>query len=34
MKIRTVGADMFYADRQTDGPDEASTDFSQFCDRV
>jgi hypothetical protein len=38
MKIRPVGAELFYADgqtdRQTDRRDEASSPFSQFCERA
>ena len=32
MKIRLVGAELFHADRQTDGNDEASSRFSKFCE--
>ena len=32
MKIRRVGAELFHADRQTDGHDEANSRFSQFCE--
>ena len=32
MKIRTVGAELFPADGRTDGHDEASGTFSQFCE--
>jgi hypothetical protein len=31
MKIRTVGAELFYAEGQTDRYEEANTHFSQFC---
>jgi hypothetical protein len=34
MKIRPAGAELFYADGQTDGHDEANSRFSQFCERV
>ena len=38
MKIRTVGAEFFCTDGQTDGltdkRDEASSRFSQFCERA
>ena len=38
MKIRPVGAELFHADRQTDGQtgrhDEANSRFSQFCERA
>jgi hypothetical protein len=34
MKIRTVGAELFYAEGQTDRYDEANNRFSQFCKRV
>jgi len=38
MKIRPVGAELFHADRPTDGRtdrhDEASSPFSQFCERA
>jgi len=35
MKIRTVGAELFQADRPTDVPhDEANIRFLQFCERV
>jgi hypothetical protein len=30
MKSRPVGAELFHADRQTDGNDEANSRFSQF----
>ena len=33
MKNRPVGAE-FYADRRTDGYDEANSRFSQFCERA
>jgi len=32
MKIRPVGAELFHADRRTDGHDEANSDFSQLCE--
>ena len=31
MKIRPVGAELFHADRRTDGHDEVSSRFSRFC---
>ena len=31
-KIRSVGAELFHADRQTDRHDEANSRFSQFCE--
>jgi len=31
VKIRPMGAELFYADGQTDRPDEADSRFSQFC---
>jgi len=38
MKIRPVGADLFHADGRmdgrTDGHVEASSRFSQFCERA
>ena len=36
MKIRPVGHELLYADRQgrTDRHDEANGRFSQFCERV
>jgi len=38
MKIRPVGAELFQADRRTGGwedrHDEASSQFSQFCERT
>jgi len=34
MKIRPVGAELFYADRQTDRRDESNNHFSQFCERA
>ena len=34
MKIRPVGAELFYADRWTDGHDDANGRFSRFCERV
>ena len=33
MKIRPVGTEL-YADRQTDGHEEANSHFSQFCERA
>jgi hypothetical protein len=32
MKIRGVGAELFHADRRTDGHDQANCRFSQFCE--
>ena len=34
MKIRPVGADLFYADGQVDRHDGADSRFSKFCKRV
>jgi hypothetical protein len=34
IKIRLVGAELFHADRQTDGHDEANSRFSQFCENI
>ena len=34
MKIRPVGAELFHAERQSDGQDEANSRFSQFCERA
>ena len=34
MKIRPVGVELFYSDRQTDGQDEANSRFSQFWERA
>ena len=43
IKIRPVGAELFYEDRRTDdrnidertdGPDEANSYFSKFCERA
>jgi hypothetical protein len=38
MKIRPVGAELYHADRRTDGQedrhDEANSGFSQFCERA
>jgi len=34
MKIRSVGAELFHADGQTDGHDEGNSRFSQFCERA
>ena len=38
MKIRTVGAELFHVDRQTDGQmdrhDEANSRFSQICENA
>jgi len=31
MKIFSVGAELFHADTQTDGHDEASSHFSLIC---
>ena len=31
IKIRPVGAELFHADGQTDGHDETTSRFSQFC---
>jgi len=31
MKIHPVGAELFYADRQTDRHDNANSRFSKFC---
>ena len=33
MKIHPVGAELFHADGQTDRHDEASSRFSQFCEK-
>jgi hypothetical protein len=34
MKIRPVRAELFHADRQTDGHDKANGRFSKFCERA
>jgi len=34
MKIRPLGAELFHADRRTDGHDEANSRFSQFWNRA
>jgi hypothetical protein len=34
IKIRPVGAELFHADRRTDGHDEANSHFSQFRERA
>jgi len=38
MKVRTVGAQLFHAEKWTDGQrdrhDEANIRFSQFCERA
>jgi hypothetical protein len=34
MKIRPLEAEVFHADGQTKGHDEASSKFSQFCERA
>jgi hypothetical protein len=34
MKIRSVEAELFNADRLTDGHDEDNSRFSQFCERA
>jgi hypothetical protein len=34
MKIRPVEAELFCAERQTDGHDEADSRLSQFCERA
>jgi len=34
MKIRQVGAELFYADGRTDGYDEADSRFSRFSERA
>jgi hypothetical protein len=31
IKVRPVGAQLFHADRRTDGHDEAYSRFSEFC---
>jgi hypothetical protein len=33
-KICPVGAELFHADGQTRGHDEANSRFSQFCERA
>jgi len=32
MKIHSLGAELFHADRQTDRHEEANSRFSQFCE--
>jgi hypothetical protein len=32
IKFRPVGAELFHADRPSDGHDEANSRFSQFCE--
>jgi len=32
MKIHSVEAELFHADRQTDGHDKSNSLFSQFCE--
>jgi hypothetical protein len=34
MKIRSVGAEAFFADGRTNGHNEANSHFSQFCGRA
>jgi len=34
MKIRLVGDELFRADRQKDGYDEANSRFPQFCEHA
>jgi hypothetical protein len=34
MKIRTLGAELFHADRRTDRHDEANNRFSQPCLKI
>jgi hypothetical protein len=34
MKIHPVAAELFLADGRTDGREEASSRFSQFCERA
>jgi hypothetical protein len=34
MKIRPVGAELFYADGRTDRHDKANSLFWQFCERT
>ena len=34
MKIRPVGAELFHADRQTEGHDDVSSRFTQFGERT
>jgi hypothetical protein len=34
MKIRPVGAELFYAGGQTDRHEYTNSRFSQFCERV
>jgi len=33
MKIRPVGAELFYANRQTNRHDAANSRFSKFCEK-
>jgi hypothetical protein len=33
-KMRPVGAELYYEDRQADRYDEANSRFSQFCERA
>jgi hypothetical protein len=34
IKVRPVGAELFHADRKTDGHDEANSRISQVCERA
>jgi hypothetical protein len=34
LKIRSVGAELFHANGQTDGNDEAKNRFSRSCERT
>ena len=34
MKICPVGAELFHAERQTEGYDGANSRFSQFCEQL
>jgi hypothetical protein len=34
MKIRPVAVELFHADGQMDGRDEANSRFSKFCERA
>ena len=34
MNIRPMGAELFHAERRTDGHEEANSRFSQFCERT
>jgi len=34
MKFHAAGAELFYADGQTDRRDEADIRFSQFCEKA